>query len=125
MSQPALLSSLPEHMRLAIAEAVAQPTPPPKWLDLGLAQIVSRAWREWYRQRGLKVPDERRVRTPRWMREYVIQRDGLICALCGGEVPPDDVHVDHVVPLSLGGPTAPENLQVAHSRCNILKGARA
>jgi 5-methylcytosine-specific restriction endonuclease McrA len=35
-----------------------------------------------------------------------------------------DVHIDHIVPYSLGGPDELYNLQVAHSSCNIRKGAR-
>ena len=57
------------------------------------------------------------------LRGSVIQRDGLWCHLCGGDVEPHDVHVDHVVPLSRGGDSSPENLKVSHSRCNLLKGS--
>jgi len=121
---PMPLSYFPEDKQREIAEAVAQPAPPPRWLDLGIAQITSRAWYEWYRQRGRKFPGDARPRIPRWMRRLVIERDGLVCGLCGGEVPEVDVHIDHIEPVALGGPTRPDNLQVAHSRCNIAKGAR-
>lgn len=47
------LDEFPETEQRAIAEAVAQPEPPPKWIDLGLARIVSRAWCEWHWARGL------------------------------------------------------------------------
>lgn len=32
--------------------------------------------------------------------------------------------LDHVIPLAAGGPHTPENLQLAHLRCNAKKGAR-
>ncbi|WP_233347295.1 HNH endonuclease [Ponticaulis koreensis] len=31
---------------------------------------------------------------------------------------------DHVKPRSKGGPDTPENLQLAHARCNKIKGNR-
>lgn len=67
---------------------------------------------------------ETRRRIPASVRQLVILRDGLRCGLCGTDVPADDVHIDHVTPWALGGSDAPENLQVAHSRCNLSKGAR-
>lgn len=119
---PKALAELPlEHQR-RIAEAVAAPQPPPRWLDLGGAQIVSRAWLEWHRARGRDPKKKRRL--PSWLRDRVIARDGLVCKLCGDPVEPWDVHVDHIHPFSLGGADSPDNLQVAHSRCNIRKGNR-
>lgn len=49
------------------------------------------------------------------------QRDGGICHICGGLVAPDDVHFDHVIPLSKGGPHTYDNIKVAHSACNLRK----
>jgi 5-methylcytosine-specific restriction endonuclease McrA len=54
----------------------------------------------------------------------VIDRDGYLCGICGGDVEPTDVHLDHIYPYSLGGPTTFNNLRVTHSRCNVKKGAR-
>lgn len=58
-------------------------------------------------------------------RAYVLARDGMRCHLCGGRVRPGDVHLDHVVPLSLGGAHDVSNLRVAHARCNLSKRADA
>lgn len=123
------LSGLPPEQQTAIAAQVAQPKPPGKWLSLGIAgdfrpmaQIPSRGWWEWHWQRGID-PDSRRSTLPPGTRQLVIQRDGLVCGLCGGDVPSEDVHIDHKHPVSLGGSDALENLQVAHSLCNIRKGA--
>ena len=35
-----------------------------------------------------------------------------------------DYHVDHVIPLILGGSNGPENLVIACPRCNLSKGAK-
>jgi 5-methylcytosine-specific restriction endonuclease McrA len=61
---------------------------------------------------------------PGWLRMDVLNRDGLCCQLCGGPVERDDVHLDHILPVSKGGATTLRNLQVAHAVCNIRKGAR-
>ena len=45
------------------------------------------------------------------------------CYWCSGEVG-NTYHVDHVVPLSLGGSNGPENLVVACPFCNDSKGAK-
>lgn len=122
---PLPLSFFSEERRRAIEEAVARPTPPPRYLLLadGMVQIESRAWHEWHWARGRRAPRHRET-TPQWMRERVIERDGNVCQLCGGDVEPDDIHIDHVIPVALGGPTEVQNLQVAHSICNMRKGAR-
>ena len=56
------------------------------------------------------------------------ERDGAKCALCGEPVSfdltwPDPMYPtrDHIVPFSLGGSDDPDNLQLAHSRCNRRK----
>jgi hypothetical protein len=129
MRERAPLSDLDPNDQLRIADAVAQPRPPAKWLTLttdgyAFAQIRSRAWSEWYLQRGVD-PDRRRENISRAVRQQVIDRDGYLCQLCGNDVEPTDVHLDHVYPRSLGGSNEPNNLQVTHSQCNLRKGARA
>lgn len=110
-----------------IEDAVRDPWSPYKWFEArGLFRMESRAWLEWNRARGrLRYRDDpRRPNTPQWMRAKVIERDGFRCGICSGEVASDDVHIDHVYPVSLGGETALDNLRVTHSLCNIKKGAR-
>jgi 5-methylcytosine-specific restriction endonuclease McrA len=65
-------------------------------------------------------------------RLVIFERDGWRCQLCGKRTDRTKVHphpdapvLDHIVPLSVGGPHEPSNVQCAHSRCNGLKGARA
>jgi 5-methylcytosine-specific restriction endonuclease McrA len=45
-----------------------------------------------------------------------------ICGWCGERVPFDVFTVDHIRPLSKGGPHLIWNLQVAHAGCNASKG---
>lgn len=125
--EPMPLSDFPEADQARIADAVAVSRPPAKWIthrdgSVPMFQLVSRAWHEWYRQRGID-PDRRREKIPTTTRRRVIDRDGYVCQLCGGTVEPDDVHLDHIYPRSLGGSNEPSNLQVAHSLCNMKKGA--
>ena len=111
----------------AVRVALLSPTPPPKWLTLRadgrpMAQIVSRAWWEW-KQAHRKNPHG-------YVRGYVdrqaiIDRDGLVCRLCGDDVPAvADVDIDHIVPVTRGGSDHPSNLQVTHASCNRRKGNR-
>lgn len=46
------------------------------------------------------------------------------CAYCSCSVTLDSVHIDHVIPLSLGGSNWPSNLVPACAKCNLKKGAR-
>lgn len=59
-------------------------------------------------------------------------RDGAKCQICGGKVkrthnPREPLAgvIDHIVPVSRGGPHDPSNVQLAHRRCNEVKGVRA
>lgn len=51
-------------------------------------------------------------------RDRIIDRDGLVCRLCGEPVERTDVEIDHIVPVSKGGETTDSNLRVTHMRCN-------
>lgn len=51
----------------------------------------------------------------------ILERDGYICHLCGEGVERSDLHFDHVIPLSKGGPHIEENIRVSHARCNLRK----
>lgn len=49
-------------------------------------------------------------------------REGGYCGICGDPVPYREMHLDHIIPLSLGGPTEPWNLRPAHAKCNTGRG---
>lgn len=55
------------------------------------------------------------------VRERVYLRDNGTCGICGDPVDFKGMHLDHVVPLSVGGPDTEENVQVAHAACNFRK----
>lgn len=54
----------------------------------------------------------------------VVERSGGLCCLCNSLVPEGMRHIDHIVPLSKGGPHAQENLQMLCYRCNLSKGSK-
>ena len=117
------LTNFSEEARERIGLAVIGPKPPDEWLKFVGCQMRSRAFMEWFWYRGVD-PDSRRKSIPKWMRDTVIERDAGICQLCGDPVADDDVHIDHITPVSLGGRNEINNLQVAHSTCNLRKGNR-
>lgn len=43
------------------------------------------------------------------------------CAQCGAEPPSVELHIDHVVPASLGGSSEAHNLQFLCAKCNLKK----
>lgn len=72
--------------------------------------------------RGLEL----RAATPRRgipsaVRRAVMERDEFTCQECGAT---DDLALDHIYPLSLGGEDTEDNLRVLCRPCNSRKGAR-
>lgn len=77
-----------------------------------------------HRARKYGVPYEHVVR------KKVMDRDGWVCQLCGGAIPrtartphPLSGEIDHVIPISTGGPHTYANVQASHRSCNRAKGA--
>lgn len=55
----------------------------------------------------------------------ILAEHGMVCHICGGEIPTlDDLHFDHVIPLARGGLHVPENIRPSHAVCNLRKGVR-
>jgi hypothetical protein len=54
------------------------------------------------------------------LREWIIDRDLNKCCACGAT---EDLTVDHVFPVILGGKTNPDNLQTLCRSCNSSKGS--
>ncbi len=78
-----------------------------------------------------KLARRRNVDSAPYCRTDIFERDGWRCKICGKKVKrmvgvfhPLSPTIDHIVPLAAGGPDTPDNVQCAHRRCNISKGAR-
>ena len=59
------------------------------------------------------------------LRFSVLSRDAYACRYCGARAPDVKLHVDHVIPRIIGGPTSIENLATSCQDCNLGKGASA
>jgi hypothetical protein len=123
------LEDFPEPFLGRIMAEVEQDERPHRYRYFGtpgdprpMARIDSRGWLEWHLHRG--QDPHRRGGIPPEIRRAVINRDGHVCGICGSAVEPTDVHLDHVIPYSRGGPTTAENLRVTHSKCNLQRGNR-
>ena len=62
----------------------------------------------------------RREHIPRDVRYEVFQRDGGHCTQCGAAF---DIQYDHIIPLTMGGSSNAENLQLLCGGCNRRKSA--
>lgn len=56
-----------------------------------------------------------------WM-QSVKSGQSFVCYYCGKRFPVENLHFDHIVPLSRGGPHSVENLCASCSGCNWSKG---
>ena len=95
----------------------AHPEQRQNWLDKN---------RERVRELGCYSDHARRARlaevpTEKWSRSEIIERDGLVCYLCGASVDKTDIDIDHKIPISRGGSNLKINLGVTHSSCNRKK----
>jgi hypothetical protein len=68
------------------------------------------------------------ITSPKTLVAFLMKRDQGICGICEEDVVdtegPMRPSIDHVIPLARGGLHQVENLQLAHYRCNLSKGAR-
>ena len=56
-------------------------------------------------------------------RYEVLRRDSHTCRYCGATAPDVKLHVDHVMPVALGGSNDPSNLVAACADCNAGKAS--
>ncbi|MFD7609705.1 HNH endonuclease [Streptomyces sp. NPDC059828] len=107
-------------------------------------QLYNRESRADGRQKPPRWTDERRDRYHRRRAQKketstgeavllaeIAERDGWRCHICQKAVDPGLVwphsmspSLDHVVPLSKGGPHEPRNVRLSHVRCNTARGNR-
>jgi len=65
--------------------------------------------------------DQRKALTPK-LRQFIKERDNYTCQICGKYMPDEvGLHIDHIIPISKGGKSTPENLRVLCSKCNGRK----
>lgn len=58
----------------------------------------------------------------KYTREAIFKRDGGRCHICNRKVSKQRFHIDHLVPIVLGGRDAPDNVSIAHPGCNMKRG---
>jgi hypothetical protein len=61
---------------------------------------------------------------PRPVQFRVLKRENQVCRSCGLPVADDDIHFDHIIPWSKGGPTEENNIQLLCGACNRKKSDR-
>lgn len=61
---------------------------------------------------------------PRSIQFKVLKRDNNVCRECKKPVLEDDIHFDHIIPWSKGGPTEEHNIRLLCADCNRKKGNR-
>ncbi|MCL2773745.1 MAG: HNH endonuclease [Oscillospiraceae bacterium] len=73
-----------------------------------------------------KISKQKKSRNiPLSLRYQVLKRDNSKCVVCGRSVKDGVIlHVDHIIPFSLGGLTTLDNLQTLCAECNIGKSNR-
>jgi hypothetical protein len=95
-------------------------------------------YRKWYRKNYFKLsrvnPHIRRARLKnvligdvkaiRAFIRYVVTVDKITCRWCRRNIPKGKRHVDHIIPISRGGPHSRKNLCCACCHCNWSKGAK-
>lgn len=77
-------------------------------------------------KRQSKVPGyiKERNKLTQAIRDSILARDNFTCAICGNSVYKEPnllLEVDHIIPISKGGKTEPNNLQTLCWRCNRKK----
>ena len=55
------------------------------------------------------------------LRLWIFRRDSWLCVECGSD---EDLTVDHIHPVILGGKTDPDNLRTLCRSCNSSKGSQ-
>lgn len=83
-----------------------------KYCDLASKQLEVQSTKEYQRKLMTSA-----------MRYSILNRDNQRCVICGRSASDGvTLQVDHIIPVSKGGKTTPENLRTLCSDCNLGKG---
>lgn len=82
-----------------------------------------------YRSKIKRRSYKKKVQFKPFQRRKILERDNWTCKMCKCKVhdrktdynTPDKAHLDHIIPISKGGNSEPDNLQVLCRDCNIAK----
>ena len=76
--------------------------------------------------RSFIIKEQNKIRRPRSkkQRHKLFNRDKGICGICNKNVPFNNFHLDHIIPLSKSGTDNDNNIQLSHVSCNLIKGAK-
>jgi 5-methylcytosine-specific restriction endonuclease McrA len=69
-----------------------------------------------------EVHPANRRRLIEYMRSEIYIRQGRRCPLCKGVLPKNEIHEDHIIPISYGGGNERSNIQLVHAKCNLKRG---
>lgn len=58
-------------------------------------------------------------------KDRVYERDNGICFICENWVAKSDATLDHIFPISKGGPHTMGNIAIAHENCNRVKADKS
>lgn len=70
---------------------------------------------------AVEKPKPKRTAMSPKLRFEILKRDRFRCRYCGASPEDSTLHVDHMLPVSKGGPLDPDNLAAACALCNIGK----
>jgi len=93
-------------------------------------RAYGRLWRQTFPEKHTDTQNRRRARQlnasriEKIDRMAIIERDKWTCYLCGLICTPQNVTLDHVIPLFHGGSHTADNLRVACRSCNSRKGTK-
>jgi 5-methylcytosine-specific restriction endonuclease McrA len=82
-----------------------------------------RAYRKAWKIINIATVRAHRANRSKRRRAWLFQVQRGRCAICGQRLG-KRTHIDHIVPLALGGSNARSNLQLTHPGCNLAKRAR-
>jgi len=79
----------------------------------------ARAWRK----QNPHIPHGKRKSISSGYRDiiisFLIERDGFVCGMCGESLEDSKIHIDHIIPVALGGVDVMSNVRLTHATCNM------